>query len=140
MICAAFFACGVGKWGDGDTEHDSVDMTEPHDPSTDPEIELDEDTRHDPPGDAPTETVTDPALDALPDPEPDLVDYRDLCEPCSDHDDCGIENDACLAGFPDGNTYCGLACRDASDCPSGYECMDISGFSWDQCAPSDLRC
>lgn len=140
LMSISFFACGVGKWDNGDAEHDATEMTEPHDPATDPVIEHDEDTRHDPPGDTPTDATIDPTLDTLPDPEPDLVDYRDLCEPCTDSDECGIEFDYCLTGFPDGGTYCGLACSDESDCPVGYECRHISGASSNQCVPLDMEC
>ncbi len=51
----------------------------------------------------------------------------DLCEPCSDDENCGGELDGCVR-LEDGGR-CGLACDRASDCPEGFSCSLATSFA-----------
>lgn len=62
-----------------------------------------------------------------------------MCAPCSSHDDCGIEDDYCLSGFPDGNLYCGASCVTDGECGAGNSCFDLGG-GIKQCLPSNFDC
>ena len=55
-----------------------------------------------------------------------VSDHTHLCRPCADAFGCtsitGIE-DVCVDYGPEGK-FCGSACAETSDCPSGFECIE----------------
>jgi hypothetical protein len=74
---------------------------------------------------------------------PSLVD---LCKPCQQNTDCwvgGIDaGEACVSYGPSGN-YCGGACQEDGDCPTGYSCQtgeDVTGAPVDQCLTDSSEC
>jgi len=67
---------------------------------------------------------------------PDLLflcvsDFRVLCRPCVTNADClssSGQEDLCLDYAEEGK-FCGAACGDATECPVGYSCKDVSDSS-----------
>ena len=71
-----------------------------------------------------------------------LPTFWDLCEPCSDANECGDEGDQCVPIGGEGN-FCGLGCMDSLDCPVNYECnsvLDTMGVEVKQCVPVTASC
>jgi len=74
-------------------------------------------------------------------PEPAFVcisNYPSLCRPCAGTADCagstGTEV-ACIS-YGEQGSFCGGACGDAGECPSGFSCMDVetgTGANLQQC-------
>lgn len=59
-----------------------------------------------------------------------------LCQPCERNNDCLEEGARCLQ-LNGEEKVCGRACEEASDCPRGFECLEVSrevGVS-SQCVP-----
>ncbi len=68
--------------------------------------------------------------------EPDLQ----LCDPCGSDADCSAagSGDVCIK-LGAGGSFCGIACGQVSNCPSGYECMQVKSISGSlvaQCRPA----
>jgi len=67
----------------------------------------------------------------------------ELCRPCVSDADCGGADDKCVR-LGDVESFCGLACEEQSDCPSGFTCLEvnIAGFTAvaKQCVPSSMQC
>ncbi|MBI4817774.1 MAG: hypothetical protein HY791_16050 [Deltaproteobacteria bacterium] len=64
---------------------------------------------------------------------------RDLCDPCTDDDQCGGPDDLCVglidaAGMSFIDRACGIDCANLS-CPSGFECLDVRNGTARQCRP-----
>ena len=63
--------------------------------------------------------------------------FANLCRPCEDDKDCKIgylrDIAKCIELGPQGS-FCGIECKDTTDCPDGYTCKD------GQCQPSDGEC
>jgi len=59
-----------------------------------------------------------------------------LCEPCATDENCLLAGSRCL-DMSDGK-YCGKACTQGSDCPSGYSCASFPQGS--QCVPVSNTC
>ncbi|MBR58652.1 MAG: hypothetical protein CMH54_11620 [Myxococcales bacterium] len=66
-----------------------------------------------------------------------IPDITAICAPCVENSDCPLTGAECLS-FEDGN-YCGKACTDDIDCPTGYSCLDTPGDT-PQCQPSSGSC
>jgi hypothetical protein len=60
-----------------------------------------------------------------------------LCEPCEDDEQCLLDGSLC-AEVGDG-TYCLSPCLDATDCPSGFQCLTMEGGTT-QCMPTTGSC
>ena len=58
-----------------------------------------------------------------------------LCEPCLYDYECGDEDDRCVDIISAGGRFCTQDCTSLSDCPSGYDCANISG-DVSQCVPA----
>jgi len=74
-----------------------------------------------------------------------LSSVAHLCRPCTTSNDCrspsGVE-DVCVDFGPDGD-FCGAACDEDDDCPSGYRCDPVStteGVELLQCVPEKGIC
>ncbi len=69
--------------------------------------------------------------------------YARLCTPCTDNGQCqgnGSEDARCVASTT--VAFCGTACSDTKDCPSGYACesiTDVADQTVDQCVPVDKQ-
>ena len=50
----------------------------------------------------------------------------DLCKPCNVHSDCGDNSDRCIHYSSVDQLFCTSNCSDDYDCPSGFECLDLS--------------
>jgi len=66
----------------------------------------------------------------------------DLCQPCTGHDQCGTPKDHCLAIGDAGDTYCGMSCKDDSECPEDYTCKEVvvDDIPSLQCVPASGSC
>ncbi len=74
-----------------------------------------------------------------------------LCEPCAADSDCsnvlGGAESRCIP-YQDAKgavlgAFCGNACADSADCPSGYSCSEstsVGGATGKQCTKTDLAC
>lgn len=68
-----------------------------------------------------------------------------LCQSCESRQDCVEEDALCLGFVTDGGdgeiaeTVCGRSCTGDSDCPTGFECVDVDdpqeGMMVSQCVP-----
>ena len=71
-----------------------------------------------------------------------------LCRPCQSNADCkGIvldTGDRCLTFGEEEGAFCGVACDEDQDCPSGYSCSDATeletGATSSQCVPDSGEC
>ncbi|MBT9554874.1 MAG: thrombospondin type 3 repeat-containing protein [Myxococcales bacterium] len=72
-----------------------------------------------------------------------------LCRPCTQHDDCvaidGAFGDRCVSYGKVEGSFCGIECNGPTDCPSGYQCVDVelvggSGETAFQCVPTSGEC
>ena len=80
---------------------------------------------------------------------PDLTfvcvsDFRVLCRPCTDNDDCAStsgQEDLCVTYGASGR-FCGAACGEEKQCPEGYNCEDVgaAGESLFQCVADAEEC
>ncbi|MFT4703196.1 MAG: hypothetical protein ACI81R_000885 [Bradymonadia bacterium] len=61
-----------------------------------------------------------------------------LCEPCVGHSDCEDSGALCLEFGGGAEGYCGSACGEDRDCPSGFECL--AAGSARQCVPTSREC
>jgi hypothetical protein len=73
-----------------------------------------------------------------------LSRLANLCKPCHASADCdaGATADVCV-GYGDAGNFCGGACEDDGDCPSGFECQEaasVEGASSMQCVRVDGEC
>ena len=58
-----------------------------------------------------------------------------FCRECESDSDCGGNGNVCI-NFGLQREFCGVTCQTKSDCPSGFECYDVSdenGLSTKQC-------
>jgi hypothetical protein len=62
------------------------------------------------------------------------VGLTGLCGACRGSDECGDENDACIAH--NGERFCGNDCSDGRDCPDGYACVELANIPLYQCVPT----
>lgn len=67
---------------------------------------------------------------------------RELCAPCQGHSECGLEDDLCVRNLASGESFCGESCTHESDCPTGFNCLDLSGEGSGpyQCVPNSGTC
>lgn len=67
---------------------------------------------------------------------------RGLCDPCRADEECGGAGDRCVRNVASGEQFCGKACKVAADCPSGFNCLDLSGVGRGplQCVPNAQTC
>ncbi len=77
-----------------------------------------------------------------------LYSHVQLCSPCRTDADCHVA-DSAGSGYciPDGDgtagSFCATVCSDATPCPTGYECQDLSaqsGAGARGCVPSEGSC
>lgn len=66
--------------------------------------------------------------------------FDPLCAPCDTHDSCGLEEDYCLENQGTGEAFCGVACEQQGECPSGYVCTEVGTTGIKQCAPLEATC
>lgn len=66
-----------------------------------------------------------------------VYDFPLLCKPCKNDNDCvyefGKSKSDCIEISEDGG-FCFYGCKENSDCPKGYECID------EHCIPLDKKC
>lgn len=65
------------------------------------------------------------------------------CDGCSADAQCGDSADLCLPIGNEGETFCGAACENSSECPEGFGCVDVGsvdGASAKQCVPNSGTC
>jgi len=73
--------------------------------------------------------------DASPEPPP-----TPFCDPCTDHPQCGDEEDLCLTNTETGEMFCSVDCSTTDDlCPPGGLCLDL-GDGLKQCVPPGSTC
>ena len=76
------------------------------------------------------------------------VEIYNLCTPCRTNSQCqggelGADGDRCVVVGDEEGAFCGQACGDDDDCPTGYGCEtvdDVDGDSSDQCVPDSDVC
>ena len=72
--------------------------------------------------------------------------FVDLCRPCANNSDCmtnGADSGQTCVVYGEEGNFCGGACAEDSDCPSGYMCTaadDVSGGSGLQCVLEEGEC
>jgi len=64
------------------------------------------------------------------------IDGGGLCESCTDHNDCLGQGSRCI--LLDDGQYCATACDSPIDCPLGYSCVNVDGFT--VCVPDTFAC
>ena len=62
----------------------------------------------------------------------------ELCGPCGANEDCGGEDDACIAIRDE--TVCAQSCADEAGCPAGFTCLFVDTRVGDQCVPTGGTC
>lgn len=62
------------------------------------------------------------------------------CETCSFHYECGQEGDRCIDLVSAGGRFCSQACQIFTDCPEGYDCVEITAGEPSQCVPASESC
>lgn len=67
---------------------------------------------------------------------------KSLCSPCRADAECGGGGDRCVRNLASGEQFCGQKCAHTSDCPSGFNCLDLSGEGRGptQCVPNSQTC
>ncbi len=74
-----------------------------------------------------------------------IYKFPNLCRPCMDDQDCADPNldlkNICVDFGADGK-FCGVQCSTGADCPTGYECRDVSKGRAEvkQCTPVKWQC
>ncbi len=71
-----------------------------------------------------------------------IPDYFDVCTPCTQDKECGVEDDFCISVGGEG-TYCAVSCQDDGDCPERYACNSVInqvGVTVKQCVPLSGSC
>ncbi len=72
-----------------------------------------------------------------------------LCRPCTEHSECvaieGAFSDRCVSYGKVEGSFCGIACAGPTDCPDGYQCVDVELAGGDgetalQCVPVSGQC
>lgn len=68
-------------------------------------------------------------------------DSENLCKPCNSDAECDEDGSLCVPYGKDGS-FCGSACTQKSECPSGYDCKDVETDSGakKQCARTNGLC
>lgn len=67
---------------------------------------------------------------------------KSLCSPCRGDSECGAFADLCVRNLASDERFCGRSCRGTGDCPSGFNCLDLSGEGHGplQCVPNSGTC
>ena len=71
--------------------------------------------------------------------------FANLCKPCTSSEQCnagGLDGNACVDAGGAG-LFCGVACEENLDCPTGYTCNDVvleSGAESKQCIVAEGEC
>ncbi len=65
-----------------------------------------------------------------------------LCGPCRTDADCGGTGSSCVRNLASNETFCGTPCHASSDCPSSFNCTDLSGVGTgpNVCVPNSGTC
>ncbi len=72
---------------------------------------------------------------------PDPTGGAGLCEACDVNADCQESGALCLNLTENADVgYCGRSCDSDASCPSGFECLDLSGGNGSQCVPETRSC
>lgn len=75
-----------------------------------------------------------------------LPKFSKLCQPCKQHLDCqakGAQGVSVCVDYGKEGSFCGVVCKDASDCPNGYTCKDMTlgdGSPTKQCVKDKCEC
>jgi len=67
---------------------------------------------------------------------------KGLCAPCRGDVECGVPGDVCVRNLNSGERFCGRECVTSAECPSGFNCLDLSGEGDGpyQCVPNGGTC
>ncbi len=71
-----------------------------------------------------------------------LPDYFDLCAPCTQDKECGVDDDFCVNVGGEG-TFCAVSCDVDADCPDRFVCNSVKtqgGSTLKQCIPLSGSC
>ncbi len=65
-----------------------------------------------------------------------------LCASCNDDFECGGGGNACVQNLASHEQFCGTSCKTSSDCPSNFNCSDLSGIGNgpNVCVPNSGTC
>jgi Notch 1 len=72
--------------------------------------------------------------------------FPHLCLPCKDHNECRLVSgvmDVCVGYGESKGSFCGGACGEDADCPTGYACAEVETFDGNpvrQCSPDSGEC